>query len=162
MKTITLTKGQVALVDDEDFEELNQFRWHVRWERGVRSYYVQRKIRLPNGKQAAEHMHRRILGLQSGDKRHGDHINHDTLDNRRANLRIAPTFSDSIANRRKHRDNQSGFKNVYWHKYRRKFAALVCRNGKQRYVGYFNTAIEAHEAAVAAGRQLHGEFYCCG
>ena len=80
MKTITLTQGKVALVDDEDFEELCKHKWCANRRAGM--YYVLRRVTLPTGKQISILMHRQILGL-TDPKIFTDHINHDPLDNRR-------------------------------------------------------------------------------
>ncbi len=98
---ITLTHGQVALVDAADYEWLMQWKWRARanacWY--GRNYYADSTVKI-DGKWQVLKMHRIILGLEIGDKRHGDHINHDTLDNRRGNLRIV-TPAENNRNRRR-------------------------------------------------------------
>ena len=88
MKKIPLTQGQVALVDDADYEWLSRWKWCAMWCSSTDSFYAVRHIRLPNGKWTTLRMHRAILGLERGDSRQVDHENHDTLDERRENLRI--------------------------------------------------------------------------
>jgi hypothetical protein len=161
-RTIPLTQGQVALVSEEDFEELSQFKWHAQWCSDTRSHYAVRKIRLPDGRRTQESIARRVLRLSYGDKRIADHINHDTLNNTRENLRICHTRSDSNANRRRQCNNKSGFKNVHWNKQKRRFHAHVYHNGGDHFLGYFSTAGAAAMAAATAGEQLHGTFYCEG
>jgi hypothetical protein len=160
MKTIPLTQGQHAIVDDAAYEELSQHNWYALWKPGTRNYYAVRKTRLPNGRKTCELMHRRILGLTYGDKRHADHINHDTLDNRRENLRIAPTHSASLANRRRRRDNSSGFKGVYWNKGDRKWMARVTSNRKRLYLGLYCDPQVAYQAYCKAAMKLYGEYAC--
>lgn len=85
MKRVKLTKKKYALVSDEDFERVNAFKWYASHEsRGTKWYAVRRQ----NGKKIR--MHRFILGLQTGkeDPRVVDHVNHNSLDNRRENLEI--------------------------------------------------------------------------
>ena len=94
MKQIPLTQGRFALVDDDDYDTLQQFRWSAGGKRGyyaVRNFYV-------NGKRMAELMHRKIMNPVDGLD--VDHINHNTIDNRRENLRVC-TRKENIANSRK-------------------------------------------------------------
>ena len=87
MKQIKLTQNKVALVDDADHDWLSQWKWYA-----VKDYsgdfYATRNSSWKAGKQHTIRMHRQILGLERGDKRISDHINHSTLDNCRSNLRI--------------------------------------------------------------------------
>jgi hypothetical protein len=69
-------------------------------------------------------MHRFILGLQPGDKRQGDHINGNSLNNQRCNLRIA-TNSQNGANARKHSNNTSGYKGVTWNRKLQKWRVQI-------------------------------------
>lgn len=89
MKEILLTQNQVALVDDADFEWLSQWKWYAIWSPGIKGFYAVRRGRLPDGRRSLIRMHRQILGLDMADKRQGDHVNHDTLDNRRENLVVS-------------------------------------------------------------------------
>lgn len=90
MREVKLTQGLVALVDDEDFERLNQFKWFAHKSgRGNRKVYAERKVKLPCGRVITERMHRNILGLPLvSDGRVGDHRNGNGLDNRKSNLAI--------------------------------------------------------------------------
>lgn len=103
-------------------------------------------------------MHRAILGLESGDKRTGDHINHNTLDNRRPNLRIA-TVAQNCQNRKPHRNNKLGLKGVCAHTPRPGlYRAYIRGNDVQRTLGYFHDPIEAARVYDAAVREMWGEF----
>lgn len=87
MKIIKLTRGQVALVDDADFEDLARFKWYAHWRPLCNSFYATRGIwLLPGPRRGIETMHRRVMGLEGGDKRRVAHKTPNTLDNRRANL----------------------------------------------------------------------------
>jgi AP2-like factor, euAP2 lineage len=111
MKEIKLTQDKVALVDDEDYEEVSAFNWHA--FRGGKTFYAQRYIKLPNGREAMQLMHRQILGLAHGDKLQVDHKDRNSLNNTRENLRVA-TAAQNGANNGKQRGNKSGFKGVSW------------------------------------------------
>jgi hypothetical protein len=86
-----------------------------------------------------------------------DHINHDTLDNRRQNLRKC-TGTQNKTNSKIYRNNKSGFKGVHWHKRDGTWGASIGYNGKQIHIGYFATLEEAARAYNETARQLHGEF----
>jgi hypothetical protein len=86
-----------------------------------------------------------------------DHINGDGFDNRISNLRLA-TRSQNNMNVRAHRDSTSGLKGAYWDKRSRTWLAQIRLNGKQHYLGKYDTAEEAHAAYCAAAERLHGAF----
>lgn len=91
MKQIPLTQGKFALVDDEDFDRVNQFKWTASLESRGKKWYAIRQI-TQGGRPYKIRMHRFILGLPIGllDPSHRvvDHLNHDSLDNRKSNLEI--------------------------------------------------------------------------
>ena len=86
-----------------------------------------------------------------------DHINGDTLDNRKCNLRIC-TQADNIKNRKKDIDNSSGYKGVNWSKSNKKYLARICVNKKIIYLGYHATAELAYSAYCEASKKYHGEY----
>jgi hypothetical protein len=92
-KEIKLTNSKVALVDDEDYENVMRFRWYSLFD-----YNRYRAIRTDS--QRTIYLHRFILGLTFFDKKIVDHINGDGLDNRRENLRIV-THRQNILNRKR-------------------------------------------------------------
>jgi len=146
MALIPLTQGQYALVDDEDYEDISQFKWYAVWGPHPRSFYATRNVRLANGKWRQELMHRRILGLERGDKRQCDHIYHNTLDNRRDMIRIV-TRGQNQQNRH--------VKGYCWNKATRKYIAHICADRVQKYLGLYDTPTEARAAYLAAKRQYH-------
>jgi hypothetical protein len=135
MKEIKLTQGKVALVDDEDYEELSAFNWHA--FRCGNTFYAQCYIKLPNGREAMQLMHRQILGLAHGDKLQVDHKDRNSLNNTRENLHVA-TAAQNGANKGKQRSNKSGFKGVSWDRCRQKWQAGTRHNGKQFHLGRFD------------------------
>ncbi len=154
MSEIPLSRGLIAVVDDEDYGWLCAYKWHAN------AYgYAVRRIHHPTkpDSQTSVFMHREILSLEFGDKRQGDHINFETLDNRRSNLRVA-TASENGSNRRLLRGNTSGLKGVTWHKRDRKWQAAIGVGNGKKYLGYFDTAEQAHEAYCKAAAEVHGEF----
>jgi hypothetical protein len=163
--TIPLTQGQVAIVDVADYEWLNQWKWQAQWDSHVKSYYALRAEYLGGGRANCKlryfRMHRQILGLESGDLRKGDHQNGDTLDNRRANLRIATT-QENARNRKRRSTGVSGFKGVSWYARDRKWRASICVGGRYISLGLYTTPELAHEAYCKAAKMHFGEFFRAG
>lgn len=156
-RVILLTRSQFSVVDTEDYERLSRYRWCATYYKGLGAYYACRSD-TSSGKRRTVLMHREILGLVPGDGLHGDHINRNTLDNRRANLRPA-TPAQNIWNQVLPRTNTSGFKGVWFNsRYRNPWLAMISCNGKKVWLGGFSTPEKAHEAYCAAARLLHGEF----
>jgi hypothetical protein len=161
MKEIPLSQGQVALVDDEDYERLSLFRWSALWNVATRSFYAKRNSPRVNGSQRIVWMARDILGLQYGDSRQADHRLHNTLDNRRyvdghQNLRIA-TAKQNTWNRRKPSSNKTGFKGVMATPYGR-YRAFIWLNGKTKCLGSRRTPEEAYALYCAAAKEHFGDF----
>lgn len=152
MKEITLTRGYVALVDYEDFEELSKFKWYANTEGyAVRNKYAGFKT------QQSIKMHRVILSLLKGDGKYVDHINGNVRDNRKSNLRIC-TQAENMKNQKIRSTNTSGFKGVSWNKQFKKFCAYIYTNGKRTHLGYYPSAELAYKAYCKASINQHGEF----
>mgnify|MGYP001180977569 CR=1 FL=1 len=146
MKKIALTRGLYALVDDDDFEELNKWKWHAR--KGRYTWYASRKIMQKNsdGKWVHKkliHMHRVVN--KTPNSLFTDHINGNGLDNRKSNLRSA-TNSQNLLNSRVRVDNSSGVRGISWHKTRKKWRVYISDGGRHRHIGLFSTLDEAIEA----------------
>ena len=152
-REIALTKGMVALVDDED-GYLDGQAWlaHLQmWK----TYAARGQW---NGTRVETIlMHRVILGAGPSD--HVDHINGDTLDNRRSNLRLC-TRSQNAANAKVRTDGVSRFKGVSLDKRcpRKPWRATIVVNRRQRGLGYYATEQEAAAAYDAAAQAAFGEF----
>jgi hypothetical protein len=156
MREIILTQGKVAIVDNEDYEWLSQWKWYAvkhRYKYGVRWYAI--RAEYTNGQNARISMHREIAaraGLPFVD-----HRDRDGLNNRRKNLRPC-TNSQNQANRKKTPGASSRFKGVTWNKNLSKWQAQICCNGKASYLGVFATETEAARAYDAAAQERFGEF----
>lgn len=142
MKYIELTQGKKAIVDDEDFECLNKFKWRYLNGYAVRTVTISKGVRKP------EWMHRVIN--KTPKEFLTDHINHNKLDNRKKNLR-AVSASLNLLNRGVRKDNKSGYTGVYWHKQHKKWYVQINFLGEHIFVGLFNSkqqAIMAHSKAI--------------
>lgn len=147
MPQIQLTKGKVVVVDDLDFEELSQWKWHIA------QGYAARTSSRKDGPQRKIFMHRIISKAKEDEC--VDHVNRDRLDNRRANLRIC-TYAQNRANSVFSKNNACQKKGVSISK--NKFRAMIRANGKTRHIGTFNTPEEANKAYAEAAAKHFGEF----
>lgn len=157
--TIPLTRGFHATVSAEDYESLSQFEWSAVFKPHPRSWYAVRFAAV-NGKRTTISMARQILGLEIGDTRQADHIDHDTLDNSRENLR-AVTRKENCQNRRKRSDNTSTFKGVSWNRRASKWRVQIWINGSNRLIGHYSDPVEAAKAYDAAARREFGPYALC-
>lgn len=157
MAEIKTKRGDVILVDDEDYAELASRSWFVDG-----NGYAKRTQRVGprrEGRQITIPMHRHIVGLDGNDRRQVDHINGNPLDNRRANLRICSKDENS-RNRRVHSNNRLGIKGVSRHGL--KFRSEIQINKRRIYLGLHDTAELANEFYSLAAEMLHGEFANAG
>jgi hypothetical protein len=156
-RRIPLTQGKYAIVDPERYEELAKYKWFVSWQRG--GIYAVRMVRAKKGskvRQKTVRMHRVIIGDGGGEI--VDHINHNGLDNRIANLRVA-TSQQNMWNARKRRCNcSSKYKGVHRLKRKNKWRARITFNGRGILIGDFDTEKEAGMAYDARARQLFGDY----
>ena len=156
---VPLTRGQIAKVDPEDLERLTQFNWNALWSPSAKKYYAtckdvsvvpERNLR----------MNRFVLGIDSPLIK-VDHENHDTLDNRKANLRPA-TQGQNLCNRGKKSNNTTGFKGVSWCSERQKYRVSITFAGKTKHLGTTDTPEEGALLYASEAEKVHGEFACCG
>ena len=140
---VAVGRGRWAKIDPDDVGLVSYCSWYMDDQGFARNSHNQR-------------MHRVILGLLPG-KPDVDHHNHDRLDNRRSNLRVA-TRSQNNANQRKRTGTVSRFKGVWWIADRKKWGAQICVNGKHHRIGRFATEEEAAQAYNRAALAAWGEF----
>ena len=153
MKQIKLTREKYALVDDEDYEWLNQWKWYA--NKGGNTYYAVRNMRCKNGKRTIVTMHREILKPKK--ELVCDHINGNGLDNRRENLRIC-TQAENLYNRQPQKNTLSGFKGVHWHNRDKLWQARITCNHKRINLGFFKRQVDAARAYNKAALLYHGTF----
>ena len=156
MKQIELTQGQYALVDDKDYEWLNQYKWYACKERPG-NFYAVRNSSGANGKRHTIKMHRQLLGLEYGDKREGDHWDHNTLNNCRNNIRIC-THKQNGMNRKPDRNTSSRYRGVSWNTWAKKWVAQTTIDGERTHLGYYNDEEIAALAFDLVARKAYGKF----
>lgn len=156
MKTIILTKGQSVLVDDTDFEWLNQFKWYARKNRGD-GYVAVRTCWCPFGKKYYHiKMSRQITSCPQGLQ--VDHRDHNTLNDQRFNLRNC-TRAENQRNRKKQQiSTSSQYKGVCWSKRDKKWRAMIDFDNKFESLGHYRNEIEAAQAYDKAAQKYFGEF----
>jgi hypothetical protein len=135
--------GLVALLDPSDAIWASRLKWHT--QRNGDLLYVAR-IDVINGLRERTYLHRMVLGLERDDPRRVDHINRNTLDNRRSNLRIVTDAQN--AQNQGSRGGSSRFRGVTWDKSREKWMATGMLDGRRRTIGRFDDEAEAAFAAA--------------
>jgi hypothetical protein len=152
MKQITLSQGKIAIVDDEDFERVNQFKWFAKKDENT--WYARRTVRI-DGKRKNIHLHTFIMNTALGFV--VDHKNHNGLDNRKENLRLC-SKSQNQHNQKLRQGGTSQYKGVCWHKNKRCYFARIVIAGKQKHLGSFTDEVEAAKAYDEAAKEHFGEF----
>jgi hypothetical protein len=136
------------MVDDEDFEYLNQFYWQVDKYKTVRGSNL--------GKNSSRILLHRLL-LNAPDNLEVDHIDGNRLNNQKSNLRLANS-SQNKCNRGARKDNTSGYKGVSWHKQRNKWTARIKSLTIYKHLGLFDSKEDAAKAYNQAAIIYQGEF----
>lgn len=161
MKEIKLTQGKVALVNDEDYDWINQWKWYAAKHRNT--FYAVRSVRIGINKRKTVKMHRIVLGLNDR-KIIIDHSDMNGLNNQRNNLRIA-SFSENNSNVKSYKNSSSKYKGVTLRKYdgskygeTHYWVARIRKNNVLYQLGSFKSEIAAAKAYNFAAVQLHGRF----
>lgn len=150
MKKLELTQGQFALVDDEDFDELNRYSWSAFYSPLSKTYYAKRKR---EGRSVV--LQRQIMKAKK--RQRVDAINGDTLDCRKENLRVG-SVSQITAGAAIPKTNKTGYKGVIRPNGRHRWRTCIRVNGKNIHGGSYDTAEEAARAYDTLARKHFGEF----
>lgn len=137
-----------VLVDDEDFETVSKYTWHV--EKSKHTFYAATSYR-SYGNVVTMRMHRLLTELMS------DHIDGNGLNNQRSNLR-ACTFSQNNANMKSRTGSSSSYLGVSWCNRQKKWRASIQKNGKSKSLGYWDSEIKAAKVYNFEAIKLHGTF----
>lgn len=158
-KLIPLTQGKWAIVDADDYSDVLQYRWQVTNMQG--RFYATRAFVLTNGKRTTFSMQRHLFGLLPNSKDpmkiRIDHKDHDTLDNRRNNLRFCSN-AENCRNQLKRKNTSSKYKGVSRFRQEGSWRAQITRNYQNYSLGVFATEIAAAKAYDMAAKRLHGRF----
>lgn len=153
MKEIISSQGDVILVDDQDYEWLSSYRWTVGRKPG-RPLYARMTYTDAGGARRTAALHRMIMNPPKGYV--VDHIDHNTLNNQRENLRIC-TLSENSRNARKRKGMQAP-KGVAFIKRDQRYQAYINVKGRRIYLGNFADQREAAHAYNRAAVYYFGEF----
>ena len=153
-QSIQLTNGMTALVDDDQFDLLMQYRWSAVSFRGGKYWYAGFMPWNGGGKRRTIFMHRMIANPPAGLV--VDHINGNTLDNRVANLRVCTRGQNAINRKKSTTPTSSVYKGVSWSK--NAWQAAVCVGQKHQYLGRFKSERDAAIAYDVAAAKVFGEF----
>ena len=149
MEEIKLSQGKVALVDDEDYEYLNQWKWCA--AKCGNTFYAVRAVSADGG-QTIMRMHWEVMKAKGID-----HIDRDGLNNQRSNLRLC-TNSENHMNTRKCPNKSSIYKGVSFLKNAGKWRASIMINGKTIDLGLFVYEVDAARAYNLKAIKLFGDF----
>jgi hypothetical protein len=151
MKKITLSSGDIVLIDKEDFKEISKYNWYVA-KRG--------KIKYAEKTTKGKHIMLHRLIMNPSTKEDIDHINGNGLDNRKENLRICNKIENGC-NRGKNKNNTSGYKGVFFRSdcFRNySWVARLYYKRKLYILGSYKTAMEAARAYDKGAKKYHGKF----
>ncbi len=156
-----LEKGFFTIVDDEDYDFLVKIRWSAARRSETRGGYhaIYNKR---DGISRTDHYRLARILMDAPPDLEVNHINQNTLDNRRENLRLATTQQNQF-NRKLQKNNKSGFKGVVFHDsgghhLKRPWRVFIQINKKKKHVGYFQTPEEAARAYDDAAVEHYGEY----
>jgi hypothetical protein len=152
MKEIKLTRGKVALVDDEDYERLNQWKWYYH-QVGLTGYANRKDDNSPKKHIS---MHRAIMNTPDGLT--VDHKDGNGCNNQKYNMRNCTTGQNS-KNRKRCSTNKSGFIGVFWSpRFGGKWRTVIQVNKRKIYLGFFYSRILAAREYDRAAIKFNGEF----
>lgn len=160
MKTIALTKNLCTTVGDDDYDELSQYKWCASKASMRGPYYAERYTRQIEGKKRKVRMHRAIWERHNFEIQSGyeiDHIDGDSLNNRRCNLRLC-THAQNLRNSKRRKDNISGFRGISLNRRSHKWQATITVDGKTIYLGLSDSPEVVAQIYNAAAKKYHGEF----
>ena len=151
--------GYDVLLDDEDYERLSIYTYYINSgslkKKGL--HYFQRSSYIDGVQTTGILLHRDIMNCFPHDGKVVDHINGNTLDNRKCNLRIC-SVAENARNQKRKSTNTSGYKGVTWFKRYSRWRAQIMINGKGIHLGYYDDIKDAADAYNKASKELHGDF----
>jgi hypothetical protein len=153
-RRIYLGEGEWTVLDAEDYYRFGNFKWSLGGHK--KNFYAVRGIKNEDGEMKIVRLHREII--KPPEKFVVDHKNGDSLDNRRANLRLA-TRGQNVCNKRKtKRETSSRFIGVSFDKRYGLWSAYIGHCRKRKFLGNYKSEVEAGRAHDRAAIKYHGEF----
>jgi hypothetical protein len=162
--TIVQISGYDVMLDDEDVERVTAWKWCLSGQDGRNQglyYFLHAALRKePTGEWVFDvhhRLHRFIMGCAPRDGKVVDHIDGNTLNCQKSNLRIC-TQAENKRNRKLNKNNTSGYKGVHQIKGTGLWRACIYLDRKQKVLGYYASPEEAYEAYKEAALKYHGEY----
>ena len=155
MIEIELTQGKVALIDDEDWSLIKDYRWRA--DKKGRTYYAVAYVR-GSGKKNYRQIYMHTLIMTPKDGEEVDHVDSNGCNNQKYNLRVC-SGEQNKRNKQKQQGNYtSKFKGVYWFKRANKWRAQINVANKSIHLGYFLEENDAAKAYNIAALRYFGKF----
>ena len=160
MEKIKLTRNQFTIVDDDDYYRVNQFKWRANYSSSVKKYYAIKELYICtcHSKRYRMNIHLHKYIMNCPDNMQVDHINGDTLDNRKSNLRICTHQQNNWNKKPANVKKTSKFIGVCWCKNNKTWRANIKINNRQTHLGYFKTEIDAAKQYNKIAKKIRGEF----
>lgn len=148
-----------VIIDEDDYKMVSSYKWYVKRCKNPNLIYFSANLPTVNGKQPKLWLHRFIMKCYTGDGRVVDHINRNTLDNRKCNLRVVTDYENSL-NRQNRITNTSGYKGVSYNKKDSIYVARIQDKGKIRRIGISQDPVECAKMYDMMAIKLFGEYAC--
>jgi hypothetical protein len=152
---VKLPSGEIAVISEQDKDRVSSHKWYVAKKNNGKKY-IYAFTQNSEGKKTFLYLHRLILALQPSDGMIADHINGDTFDNRRENLRVATPAQNNWNSKKKGGSNK--YKGISLIKETGMWDVRINANNRRYYLGHYRTEEEAALAYNKAAYELHGEF----
>jgi hypothetical protein len=154
--TIKTNNNKTIIIDKKDLERVLQYNWFAHYNKSANAYYIHSNTKYIKGeKRRTIALQRFILEIED-NKIQVDHINHDTTDNRKCNLRACTQHQNSM-NRKANKRGSSKYKGVRLNPYNR-WVSYIRHNKIDYYIGTFDTQEKAALAYNIKAKELRGEY----
>lgn len=152
-----------TIIDLDDLQRVLDFpySWCAGYRKNTDSWYARatiHKLEKVNHNSHGIYLNYFIAGVNSSDGYCVDHINHNTLDNRKDNLRVTETIYNTKHRKGRNSNNKSGYRNVCWLKTEGKWCVQLQINGKNTRLGLFDDVDEAGKYAEEMRYKYYGEY----
>lgn len=156
----TEIRGISIKIDEEDLPLVKSRNWHLSKADAQRGYYYFKWVEYDGPKQILHLLHREIAGVPKGSKLVVDHIDRDTTNNTKSNLRIVTRAENTVNTGPKQGKVSSKYKGSYYNKHVGKYKSEIVVKGKSYFLGYCDTEEEAAERYDIYSKYVYGDIAC--